>query len=116
MMRRSITCVIIFFLTAIYFLADGSSLPAAVNSHVSQTSVVSVKVKEDKCVKPFSKIKKVKFKVRYKASEVKFTLNAFYICRLTPALIAKAVPANHQYHLATGFHFTKKLRGPPTVI
>ena len=116
MTRKSLTCVIIFFLTAIYFLADGSSLHVPGNRHLSQTGIASVKSKEDKCVKPFSKIKKVKFKVRYKASEVKFTLNTIYICRLTPVLTVKAVPANHQYHLATGFHFTKKLRGPPTVI
>ena len=116
MTRKNLICVIIFLLTATFLLADRSSLPVVVHNDFDQTSTVAVKSKEDKCVKPFSKIKKVKLKIRYKAGEVKFALDPVYVYRARPMLIVETVPVNHQYHLATGFHFTKKLRGPPAVI
>ena len=116
MTKRNFIYVIVFFLTAVFFLAERSSSPIIVSQYLSQPGTILVKQKEDKSVKPYSKIKKVKIKARYKASEVKFTLNTIYLCEPAPALFVKAVPVNHQYHLAKGFHFTKKLRGPPAVI
>lgn len=113
---RKLTGIIVFILTAIYFLADRSSAPVTVHNDLSRTGTVYIKHKEDKCVKPFSKIKKVKLKVRYKASEVKFALNTYYVPGQAQALVVETVPVNHQYHVATGFHFTRKLRGPPAII
>lgn len=114
MAKNNLTLLILCLFTAIYILAGKADPPAhAIQQNESES--VNKKTKEIKVIKPFSKIKQIKYKTRYKHSEVKFIISVFSVCHRYTSLGTGFIIIHRLLHINAGFHLLRNLRGPPAI-
>jgi hypothetical protein len=113
--KKNFIVIILFFFAGLYILA-GSNSVYSFSSLIQRSDNLSYTEKKEDVVKPFSKIKKIKLKVRCKSSEIKFNLATFSFYPKKLFLYERKKLLGYITSLASGFHFLVQLRGPPIVL
>lgn len=116
MVKKYLILFIALFFAAKYYLGANVPLPCVVNYTDQTNEVCTFKHKLSKEVNAIPKVYKSKYKVRYKASEIKFSLNTFSFQGKTIFHVLEHI-GNCALHIPQArFHYLVKLRGPPIAV